>query len=80
MAEKVKNCPNERTRHHRKPRALGGGNDPRNISLVSRKKHQSFHTLFGSMTVQAIARELNQVWLDREFVLVPVKRSAIKEV
>ena len=59
------------SRHHRKPQAQGGSDDPSNISIVSRKYHMAWSTLFnGHMTVQEIADTINEVWLDPEYELI----------
>ena len=42
------------TKHHRKPRSLGGLDTKRNISLVFRYKHQAWHILFDSHTAPAM--------------------------
>nr|AKH47982.1 hypothetical protein [uncultured marine virus] len=62
-------------RHHRKPKSRGGSNHPSNISRVERRKHLAFHTLFTKnghpMSVHEIAVELNRVWIDPEWTLIP---------
>jgi len=42
----------------------GGGDNQENISIVSKKKHQAWHLLFGHMEPWDIANEINEVWLD----------------
>lgn len=71
-----KNGDKQITRHHRKNRANRGTDDESNISLVPRKKHESFHTLFSTMNTSQIAEELNKVWIDPTYELVVVKRGA----
>lgn len=55
------------TRHHRRPTSIGGSDDEANISMVSEKKHQAWHTLFRNMTVFEIAEEINQNFLDAKY-------------
>lgn len=71
-----RNCPQERTKHHRRCKVNGGSaHDPHNISFAPRLKHDAFHTLFGHMEAEQIAYILNTHWLDPRFQLV-VERSA----
>jgi hypothetical protein len=65
---------NKPTRHHRKPRSLGGTNCPENISRIKHKKHLAWHCLFGDMTAQEIAEEINKHYLDPAFIF-KVKHS-----
>jgi hypothetical protein len=52
------------SKHHRKPRSLGGNNDPQNISYVDIKKHRLWHSLFCNYTPEQIFDEINKIWLD----------------
>jgi hypothetical protein len=61
-------------KHHRKPRSLGGTNDPLNISVVPREKHEAWHLLFSNGTPDQIADIINQFWLDPDWFLVAVPR------
>jgi hypothetical protein len=63
------------SRHHRKPRSLGGGDENENISVVTLLQHQSFHNLFSNLTPPVIAQILNQKWIDPEYEFVCVKRK-----
>lgn len=65
---------NRLTRHHRKPKSLGGGSEPENISHIKCKKHVSWHILFGDMSAEEIAEEINKFYLDPEFKFV-LKRT-----
>jgi hypothetical protein len=63
------------TRHHRKPKCQGGTAAKENISRIPLKKHAAFHTLFpGDWTVERIANELNRVYIDPDWELIPVRR------
>jgi hypothetical protein len=58
--------------HHRKPRSLGGDDSPRNLSYVSRTRHNAWHTLFANWSPTQIARHINAMWLDPDYRLVVV--------
>lgn len=62
----------KKTRHHRRPQSLGGTNDKRNISLVKQHHHEAWHLLFENMEPDQIAMVINQVFIDPDYVLVPV--------
>lgn len=64
----------ERDKHHRRPRSIGGTNDTRNISIVPRNKHESWHLLFANCTPAQIAEIINEFWLDPDYFLVAVPR------
>jgi len=61
------------TKHHRKPRSLGGSNKPANISRVSAKAHTAYHILFGNKQPREIADELNRHWIDPDYRLVAIR-------
>ena len=67
------------SRHHRKCKANGGKNNKKNISIVSKVKHRSYHNLFGTMNAFEIADELNKHWIDpaHEIIAVP-KRATLQ--
>jgi hypothetical protein len=67
-----KKLPRGYSRHHRRCRANNGGDDSSNISIVRDNKHRAFHLLFGSMTPQQIAEELNRTWIESSVRLVVV--------
>jgi len=64
----------KKTQHHRKPRALQGGNEKSNISLVPDKQHKAFHLLFGAGNPYFIAKRLNEIWIDPAYKFIVVKR------
>ena len=39
-------APNSITRHHIKPKSVGGGDEEENIAKVQNKHHQLYHQLF----------------------------------
>ena len=63
------------SRHHRRPRSIGGGDGGRNISRVPENKHRAWHLLFGNMEAEAIAREINVHWLDPDYHFVAIKEA-----
>jgi hypothetical protein len=58
------------TKHHRLPKAHGGSNSERNISVVPMIKHRAYHTLFGSMPPDLIAAYLTAVWIDPDYEMI----------
>ena len=48
------------TRHHRKPRSLGGTAEKNNISRLPPKKHTAWHLLFCNWPPERIAEEINR--------------------
>ena len=65
----------EMTHHHRKCRCVGGSNAPQNISMVPKKKHEAWHTLFGSLSPYQVAKIISETWVDPSFIMVAVKRD-----
>jgi len=68
--------PNMLTKHHRKPRSLQGGDEPRNISYPPLYRHKAWHALyqdFGAKDTIALLLE------DYELLGVDFKRSALAE-
>jgi len=63
----------EKSRHHRVPHSKGGSNHPPNTIKVPHHLHVAYHVLFGTMTPQEIAEELNSRWIDPKykFLVVP---------
>lgn len=58
------------SRHHRKCRSNGGGDDNRNISYLPLKKHRAWHLLFGNKEPKEIAREINVLYLDPDYEFI----------
>jgi hypothetical protein len=63
------------SRHHRKPRSIGGTDEERNISNLPIRKHRAWHILFENMTAFEIANEINVRYLDPDWILIPRRRS-----
>jgi len=55
------------SKHHRKPRSLGGLTTKENISKVDENEHRAWHTLFKNWSPEKIAKKINEKWLDPEF-------------
>ena len=62
------------TTHHRKPRSLGGTDEPRNISELIESHHQSWHTLFQNWSPEQIAFAINHYYLDPDFEFKVIKK------
>lgn len=58
-------------KHHRRPTSIGGSNSERNISIIPIKKHCAWHILFANMQATEIAREINEKYIDPDYVLLP---------
>lgn len=43
---------NKLTKHHLLAEARGGNNRPENILFLKREKHDTWHTLFGNMSLE----------------------------
>ena len=68
-----------KSRHHRRPRSNGGVRSKRNISTVSSKQHQAWHTLFANYTPKTIAEIINAIWIDPDFEFIVVERGEAYE-
>ena len=55
--------PDDITRHHRKPRRLGGENSGINISYVRRDEHAAWHILFDSLDAQGVIIKFKEYWM-----------------
>ncbi len=62
------------SRHHRRPRSLGGETDSANISKVRAQQHRAWHLLFENKNPYEIARIINSVWID------PSVKCTVEEV
>jgi len=61
------------TVHHRKCRSHNGGDEPENLSYVTEKRHQAWHTVFGNKTPKQIVEDLNNIWLPPDIKLFITK-------
>jgi hypothetical protein len=61
------------TKHHRKPRSIGGGNEPRNISMVPCYQHEAWHAIVLNHTAFTIQYMLNDKYLDPDYKFICVK-------
>jgi hypothetical protein len=68
----------KKSRHHRRPRSLGGTNEKSNISRVSITEHQAWHTLFQNFEPHVIAEIINNVWLDPDYEFILVRKRQIR--
>lgn len=60
--------------HHRKCRSNGGSNHQNNISYVTKKEHEAWHTLFFNWDSNKICQALNFVWCDPDYEFIVVRR------
>ena len=65
--------------HHRRPRSIGGTSDERNLSELSVSKHRAWHTLFQNWGVERIAAEINERYLDPDWMLIVAQRGTKME-
>lgn len=65
------------TKHHRLPKSLGGQGIHKNISWVPQKLHEAFHLVFGASSAEKIAAELNENWVDPNYVMVAVPKELL---
>jgi len=66
------------SRHHRLPTAQDGTSKypKHNVVLVSKEKHDAWHTLFaGDMTAQQIAEEITRYWIDPRLRMIVVQKQ-----
>lgn len=73
----TKQDPCQPTRHHRRCRSRGGSSRPENISIVARKYHEAWHVLTENRHPIDIARMLTEVYIDPEWMLIPVRRKHV---
>jgi len=64
------------TKHHRKPKSLGGEKTHRNISLLPERLHAAWHELFLNYTPEQIAREINCHYIDPDYVVLVRRKDA----
>ena len=64
------------SKHHRKPRKLGGKSNKENISYVRVNKHEAWHILFGHRWPEDIARYINNVFLDPDYEFICVRKRS----
>lgn len=75
LMDNTRNDPNQMTRHHRKPQKLGGSNDSKNISYISREAHEAWHLLFNHQDAAEIARIISDIYLDPDYIFVPCRKT-----
>ncbi len=47
------------TKHHRRPRTIGGSTKPSNISFVTERIHKNWHKVFGNLNAEQIGNVIN---------------------
>lgn len=66
---------NNVSRHHRKPRSLGGKNSRRNISVVQDKLHEAWHLLFDNCNPEGVAHIITTYWIDSEWEMIARRKD-----
>jgi len=59
-----------KTKHHKRPRSLGGTSERRNISELPKSRHYAWHVLFSNFTPERIAQEINRRYLDPDYEMI----------
>ena len=54
----MSNGPGRKTKHHRRPKSLGGKRTKENTSIVPRREHAAWHKLFDNYSAQFILEKL----------------------
>lgn len=74
-------------RHHRLSRSRTGGVPFNgqicgidNVKMVDYKKHQAFHHMFPDTHPSAVASELNENWIDPNYIMIAVSKKDAKKV
>ena len=74
-------------RHHRLSRSRSRGipydgeiNGIPNVKLVNYKQHQAFHKLFPDTDPHAIVAELNDKWIDPNYVLIAILYNEARKI
>lgn len=65
----------DESRHHRKPRSLGGSDEPANISVVTQKHHNAWHTLFSNYSPETIASIITEKWIPKGYRFICVRNG-----
>ena len=63
------------SRHHRKPRSIGGTDEPRNVSVIQTRKHELWHALFQNLDAEEIFFQINELFLDPDYKIFLVKNK-----
>jgi len=67
------------SRHHLRCQSNGGTmldeNGKCNISIVNRKDHDHWHSLFSNLLPPTIAAIINQKWLDQRYEFVCIRKG-----
>lgn len=74
MKRKIKRKWNRPSKHHRRPKSLGGTDSAQNCSWVQPSQHKAWHRLFDNCPPDSIAHIINAIWLDPSYELVVRRR------
>jgi hypothetical protein len=64
-----------KTRHHRKPRSVGGSDRKDNISRIPEDLHRAWHLLFANNPPHTIANLINEFYIDPDWELTVMRRN-----
>lgn len=74
-------------KHHRLSRSRSNGipyngviHGIPNVQVVNYKQHQAFHKLFFDTHPENIVRELNNNWVDPNYILIAIPRDISKKI
>jgi hypothetical protein len=67
------------TRHHRKPRSIGGTGEPRNVVRIPGNKHAAWHILFCNFSAEKIADIINATFLDPDYEFIAIRKEELCE-
>jgi hypothetical protein len=62
------------TCHHRKEKALGGTNEPRNLARVQDNRHKAWHILKGGMNLRQFCHFVNTYLIDPDYEIWLVEK------
>jgi hypothetical protein len=65
------------TRHHRKPRSIGGTGESRNVVRIPGNRHSAWHLLFQNWTAEQIAETINATYLDPDYEFIAVRKEEL---
>lgn len=68
----------ELSRHHRRPKSLGGDNSPRNISNIPVHRHRAWHCIAQNHEPVTIAQIINSTYLDPDYKLVALRNEQLQ--
>ena len=73
------------TRHHRRPKSLGGKNDFNNvengnISFVPQRLHEAWHLLFANNSPGRICEVINDHFIDPSVAVIAIPKDMLETI